>query len=235
RLEAEDRENIPSAILRSLEASLTRLQLQKIELLQLHNHIGITLGDRVAVTVEQVLGRGGVADTFDRLKAHGLIAASGITVAGDTKACLEVIRSSRFDAAQVYYNAINPSAAWTRVPHAWRGQDFCGVIAACFRENMGVLNIRVWAGGALASPQRPEGLFMMTSNTDLDNEMRCAAAIHKVLGDEYGTPAQAALRFVLGNRDITARVVGISELSQLEEALEATARGPLPSAAIAKL
>src|SRR5262245_8812168 len=123
RLETEDMESIPTAILRSLEASLTRLRLQKVELLQLHNHIGTTLGERVAVSVEQVLGRGGVADTFDKLKSHGLIQAAGITVAGDTQACLEVINSGRFDAAQVYYNMINPSAAWTRVPHAWKGQD----------------------------------------------------------------------------------------------------------------
>ncbi len=193
------------------------------------------MGGRAAVSVEQVLGRGGVADTFDKLKSHGLIQAAGITVAGDTKACLEVINSGRFDAAQVYYNMVNPSAAWTRVPHAWKGQDFCGVISACFRQNMGVLNIRVWAGGALASSRRPDGLFMMTSDTDLDNEMRCAAAIRQVLGDTYGTPAQTALRFVLGNRDITARVIGISEIVQLEQALEGAARGPLPSAAIAKL
>jgi len=235
RLEAEDMEIIPDAILRSLEASLTRLRVQRIELLQLHNHIGTAFGGRAPVTVEQVLGRGGIADTFDRIKSHGLIQATGLTVAGDTEACLEVIDSGRFDTAQVYYNAINPSAAWTRIPPDWRGQEFCGVISACFRQHMGVLNIRVWAGGPLASPVRPDGLFMMTSGTDLDNEMRCAAAIHKVLGDKYGTPAQTALRFVLGNRDITARVAGISEIRQLEEALDAIAQGPLPTPAITKL
>ena len=235
RLEPEDMDQIPSAILRSLEASLTRLRVPKIQLFQLHNHIGTTLGGRAPVSLEQVLGRGGIADTFDRLKSHGLVAATGFTVAGDTSECLEVINSGRFDAAQVYYNAINPSAAWSRVPHAWKGQEFCGVIAACFRQNMGVLNIRVWAGGTLASARRPDGLFMMTSGTDLDNEVRCAAAIRQVLGNSHGTPAQTALRFVLGNRDINARVVGISAIPQLEEAIEAVARGPLPSAAIAKL
>ena len=66
---------------------------------------------------------------------------------------------------------------------------------------MGVLNIRVWAGGVLASPERPDRLFVMTSDTDLANEVRCAAAVRAALGDDYGTPAQAALRFVLGNRD----------------------------------
>ena len=185
--------------------------------------------------MDQVLGRGGVADTFDRLKAQGLIQASGMTAAGDTKACLEVINSGRFDAAQVYYNAINPSAAWSRVPPAWKGQDFSGVIAACFRQNMGVLNIRVWAGGPLASAKRPEHLFMMTTVTDLDNEVRCAAAVRKVLGDEYGTPAQAALRFVLGNRDLSSRVVGHCRARATRRGARGGRQGPLPTAAVSKL
>ena len=100
---------------------------------------------------------------------------------------------------------------------------------------MGVLNIRVWAGGVLASPERPDRLFVMTTGTDLDNEMRCAAAVRTALGDDYGTPAQAALRFVLGNRDFATRVIGITEIAQLDEALEAVAQGPLPTAAISKL
>jgi L-galactose dehydrogenase/L-glyceraldehyde 3-phosphate reductase len=178
---------------------------------------------------------GAVADTFDRLKANGLILASGITAIGDTRACLEVIESGRFDAAQVYYNAINPSAAWSRTSPKWRGQDFCGLISACWRLNMGVLAIRVWAGGPLASTARPERLTIMTSDTDLDNEMRCAAAVRGALGARYGTPAQVALRFALGNRDLSSRVIGVAELSYLDEALAAVERGPLPPEAIAKL
>lgn len=235
RIEPEELGDIPGAIVRSLEGSLKRLQVSKIDLFQLHNHIGTTLGGRAPLSVEQVLGKNGVADIFDRIKAHGLIHAAGITVAGDTKACLEVINSGRFDAAQVYYNAINPSAAWTRVPPDWKGQNFSGVLAACFRQNMGVLNIRVLAGGALATPRPPDGLFMMTTGTDLDNEMRCGNAVRRALGDQYGTPAQTALRFVLGNRDIHSRVIGISELTQIDEALEAVRQGPLPSAALSKL
>jgi aryl-alcohol dehydrogenase-like predicted oxidoreductase len=98
-----------------------------------------------------------------------------------------------------------------------------------------MLAIRVMAGGPLASPRRPDKLAMMTSGTDLDNEVRCAAAVKAALGTSYGTPAQVALRFTLGNRDLSSRVVGISALSQLDEALAAVARGPLPPDAIAKL
>jgi L-glyceraldehyde 3-phosphate reductase len=236
RLEAEDLGDVAGAIERSLERSLRRLRCDRIALLQLHNHLGAGVGARLALQPAQVLGRGGVADTFDRLKQQGLIAAAGLTAAGDTEACLEVIDSGRFDTAQVYYNAINPSAAWPRLPADWRGgQSFCGVLAACSRQAMGVLNIRVWAGGVLASAARPARLFVMTAGTDADNEARCAAAIRATLDKAYGMPAQAALRFALGNQAFATRVIGITTIAQLDAALAALAQGPLPAAAISKL
>jgi aryl-alcohol dehydrogenase-like predicted oxidoreductase len=266
RIEAEDLGDIAGAIERSLEHSLRRLKSDRLTLLQLHNHLGEGVGARLALRPEQVLGRGGVADTFDRLRQQGLVRAVGLTVAGDGKACREVIDSGRFDTAQVYYNAINPSAAWQRLPAGWRGgQDFCGVLAACSRQAMGVLNIRIWAGGVLATAARPERLFVMTADTDADNEVRCAAAVRAALaseasgqrghsevrapdtrpeagssaraalGDGYGTPAQAALRFALGNKDFATRVIGITTVAQLEEALAALAQGPLPAAAMSRL
>ena len=64
---------------------------------------------------------------------------------------------------------------------------------------------------------------------------RCAAAVRGALGDTHGTPAQAALRFVLGNHDFATRVIGLTKIEQLGEALEALARGPLPTAAVSKL
>jgi D-threo-aldose 1-dehydrogenase len=236
RLEADDLNDIPGAIERSLVQSLERLRSEWVALFQLHNHLGQGVGERIALTPEQVLERGGVADTFDRLKEQGLIHAAGITAAGETDACLEVINSGRFDAAQVYYNVINPSAAWRRVPAGWKGgQNFCGLLAACFHQHMGVLNIRVFAGGVLANTERPERLFVMTADTDVDNEVRCAAAVRQALGKDFGTPAQMALRFVLGNRDLASRVIGITKIDQLDEAVEAVAQGPLPTAAISKL
>jgi aryl-alcohol dehydrogenase-like predicted oxidoreductase len=187
RLEADDMHDVAGAIERSLEQSLRRLQSDSLALFQLHNHLGHGVGERLALPPEQVLRRGGVADTFDRLKQQGLIRAGGITAAGDTAACLDVINSGRFDAAQIYYNAINPSAAWARVPAGWRGgQDFSGLVAACTHQDMGILNIRVWAGGVLANLQPPAKLFVMTSGTDMANEIRCAAAVRSMLGDDYG-------------------------------------------------
>jgi D-threo-aldose 1-dehydrogenase len=233
RLERADLSDISGAIRRSLEQSLKRLQSERVALLQLHNQIGTAVGERPPLSTRLVLSA--VADTFDRLKEEGLIRASGLSAVGSTDACLEVIETGRFDVAQIYYNAINPSAAWSRTTADWKGQEFCGITQACWRLNMGMMAIRVMAGGPLASPRRPEGLAMMTAGTDLDNEVRCAAAVRAALGVSHGTPAQMALRFTLGNRDLSTRVVGVTDLAQLDEALAAVERGPLPPEAIAKL
>jgi len=235
RLERDDMGDIAGAIELSLTQSLRRLRVDSVALFQLHNQLGEAVGGRPSLRPHDVLRKGGVADTFDRLKAQGLFHASGLTAAGDTSACIEVIDSGRFDTAQVYYNAINPSAVWTRAPAGWRAQDFSGIIAACRRHNMGMLNIRVFAGGPLARVQRPERLAVLISGTDLDNEVRCAAAVRCALGDAYGTPAQTALRFALANTDLSSRVIGVSMLTDLDEAFAALAQGPLPDVAVTKL
>lgn len=233
-LAPEDFSDIPGAIARSLEQSLQRLQLERIDLLQLHNHIGFTEVERT-ITPGRILGRGGVADALDALKAKGVIGACGITAAGDMQAVLEVIDSGRFDTAQVYYNMINPSAAWDRAPAAWKTDDFSGLMAACRRQGMGMMNIRVYAGGPLASARRHGREYIMIPGADLASEDRRAAAIWALLGDRYGTPAQAALRFALANANFACSVIGIADLAQLDEALAAAAMGPLPPEALAAL
>jgi L-galactose dehydrogenase/L-glyceraldehyde 3-phosphate reductase len=235
RIERDQMNDIPGAIERSLEQSLKRLNLDSVALFQLHNQLGNAVGDRPVLSPEQVLRSGGVADTFDRLKEQGLFQASGMTAAGETKAILDVIVSGRFDCAQVYYNAINPSAGWSRAPKNWRAQDFSGIMAACFRQNMGTLNIRVFAGGPLAVTKRPERLAVLTSGTDLDNEMRCANAVRSALGTAYGGPAQLALRFAVGNHDFSTRIIGVGDMRDLGEAAAAVEAGPLPGEAVDKL
>jgi L-galactose dehydrogenase/L-glyceraldehyde 3-phosphate reductase len=235
RIERDQMNDIPGASERSLTESLKRLDLERVALFQLHNQLGDAVGDRPVLSPEQVLGPNGVADTFDKLKDQNLFYASGMTAAGETAAVLEVIESARFDCAQVYYNAINPSAGWSRAHKNWRAQDFSGIMAACFRQNMGVLNIRVFAGGPLAKAARPERLAVLISGTDIDNEVRCAAAVRAALGTEYGSPAQIALRFVLGNHDVTSRIIGVGDVRDLDEALKAVEAGPLPPEAVDKL
>src|SRR5690349_3477525 len=151
-LDVENLGDIPAQIEKSLAASLARLKRKSVDLLQLHNRIGTRPGGRV-MTVEQVLGKNGVADGLDRLREKGLIRYLGITAIGEAPSVCEVIRSRRFDSAQVYYNLLNPSAGHA-MPRGWTGQNMGGVIEACRANNVAVMAIRIFAAGVIASDER---------------------------------------------------------------------------------
>src|SRR5262249_29564073 len=102
RIERDDMTDLRGAIERSLTESLKRLRTDRVALFQLHNQVGEAVGGRPGLPVEYVLGRGGVADIFTHLEEQGLVQSRGITAAGETRACLDVINSGRFDCAQVY-------------------------------------------------------------------------------------------------------------------------------------
>jgi D-threo-aldose 1-dehydrogenase len=226
-------DDLEGQVRRSLEASLARLGVDRVELFQLHNPLGAATSGR-QLAAREVLRPGGVADVFDKLRGEGHFGHHGVTALGETPAILEVLRSGRFDTAQVYHNMLNPSAA-RAVPLAWGGQDFGGVIEACRSRDIGVMNIRVLAGGALAADERHGREVVVTADADLDREQERARRISGRLGRGYGTRAQAAVRYALANGDIATIVVGLATLDQLDEALAAFEAGPLPEDAVAEI
>ena len=225
--------DIPGEIERSIHASLKRLRRESVDLLQLHNPVAArpVSGAVRMIGLDDALR---AADGLERMKSQGLTRFIGLTALGETPAVIHAIDSGRFDTAQVYYNMLNPSAA-RAMPSAWSGHDFSGVIAACKRHDVGIMNIRVLASGVLASDVRHGREVVITESADLDTEQRRAASVFKALGSSYGTRAQTAVRFALANPDLATVVVGLAELGHLEEALAAQAKGPLPAEAIARL
>ena len=172
------------------------------------------------------------------MKSQGLTRFIGLTALGETAAIVRAIESGRFDSAQVYYNMLNPSAARPRagsMPRGWTGQDFGGVIDACKRHDMAIMNIRVLAGGTLASDVRHGREVVVADAADLDTEQRRAAAAFGALGAVEDSRAQVALRFSLANPDLSCVVFGLAELGHLEEAIAAQSRGPLPAEALHRL
>ena len=226
-------DDIGGQIEASVEASLKRLRRDSVDLLQLHNPIGAATTDTV-LGLDRVVGPGGVADCLDRLREQGLTRFTGITALGDAASLCRVVDSGRFDTAQVYYNLLNPSAGQA-MPTAWSGHDFNGLIAACKARDVGVMNIRVFAAGVLATEVRTGREVMITDATVVSEEERRAGAVFEVLGDAYGTRAQTAIRFALANADISCVVLGLAELDHLEQAIAAAEMGPLPRDALERL
>ena len=232
-LDADNLNDVPAQIEERLRASLARLNRSSVDLLQLHNRIGSKAGGRM-MTAEQILGRNGVADGLDRLREKGLIRHKGITAIGEAAPICEVIRSGRFDSAQVYYNLLNPSAA-RRMPRAWTGHDFTGVIDACRAHGVAVMAIRIFGAGVIATDERHGRESILTANTSLPEEARKTRAVFEAIGTGEGTRAQVALRFVLSNPGVSCAIIGSAELHHIDEALKAAAMGPLPASTLARL
>ncbi len=231
RLDTARLGDIAGQVERSIHESLRRLGRDSVDVLLLHNAIAPAVTDD-AVAVEHVLGAGGAADALERMRAQGLARHIGFTALGDAAGCRRIVASGRFDAAQVYYNVLNPSAARGAMPARWGGQDFSGLIAACKAQGTAVMAIRVFAAGVLATDLRHGREVVVTGASDVPTEERRARTVFAALGDVYGTRAQAALRFVLADPDVSCAVFGLAQPEHLEEALAGAALGPLPQAAL---
>ena len=230
---SEDLSDIPGAIERSLNDSFERLGLTRIDLFQLHDFIGKDAGERT-LTPHQILGPNGVVEGLAKLKDAGLIRATGFTAKGESDALLEIANSGAFDSSQVFYNMLNPSAGQD-MPAAWEGQNFHGLIAACRKNGTGVMAVRVFAAGVLATDHRTGRESIQYENASISSEEARAHAVFKILEDRYGSRAQTAVRFCLAHPDIDVVNVGVYDIAQLDEAVKATEMGPLPDEAIQTL
>src|SRR5437667_109009 len=120
RLDAADLRDVRRAIGHSLDASLKRLGMERVDLLQLHNKL---FGERGAqpVSVADVVGE--VTPALQALTAQGKTRFWGITALGDSAALHRVLDTAPLDTAQVCYNLPNPSAG-VEVPPGFPAQDF---------------------------------------------------------------------------------------------------------------
>jgi aryl-alcohol dehydrogenase-like predicted oxidoreductase len=88
RLPSRDFGGIADAVAKSLEGSLVRLCLERVDIFHLHNAITETGGGE-ALSVRQVLGD--VVPAFERLRQQGKTRFLGLTAIGDTAALHQVI------------------------------------------------------------------------------------------------------------------------------------------------
>ena len=234
RLTVDDLSDIPTAVRRSVQQSLERLQLPRVTLLQLHNGISIQRGDiPTSITVEDVLGPGGVADAFDMLRNEGSASWFGITGTGHANCLRKVLRSGRFDTLQIPYHLANPSAGYPVPTHfsvrdSGPESDSGNVFADCVAGNLGVFAIRVYAGGALLE-QPPSEYTYRTQFFPLDlyqRDLRRAARIRSELPPRVDL-AQAALRFSITHPAVHCALIGFRSPEQIDQAAANASLGRL--------
>ena len=221
----------------SLEGSLTRLRLDRVDIFHLHNPI-TEAGGGSALSVRQMLDD--VVPAFERLRQQGKIRFLGITALGDTAALHQVIDARVFGSAQVVYNMFNPSAA-EQLPPNYPAQDYERLFDHTNAAGVGVVGIRVLAGGALSgSAERhpiagpaPEPIgSAMSYDADIDRARRLIPLVKEGFAASL---TEAATRFALSHPAMGTILVGMATPQQFEDALAAAEKGPLPQAALDRL
>jgi aryl-alcohol dehydrogenase-like predicted oxidoreductase len=228
---------IAATITTSLEGSLARLQLDRVDVFHLHNPITLE-GGGSGLSARQVLDD--VVPAFQRLRQQGKIRFLGISAIGDTAALHQVIDARVFDSAQVVYNMLNPSAG-EALPQNYPAQDYGRLFDHTLAAGVGVVGIRVLAGGALSgSPERhpiaspaPEPIgSAMSYDADIERARRLNAVVSEGFA---GSLTEAATRFALSHPAMGTILVGMATSQQFEDALAAVEKGPLPQAALDRL
>jgi aryl-alcohol dehydrogenase-like predicted oxidoreductase len=230
RLTEADLSDVTSSVRASLEASLKRLRLNHVTLLQLHNSITIERGDEpTSITPRDVLGQRGVLSAFEALRQAGLVRHFGLTGIGHPESLRTVVRSGAFDTIQIPYNVLNPSAGMP-MPERFREVNYGNVIETCADQSMGVFAIRVYAGGALLG-QAPSAHTLKTRFFPLDlyeRDSEQARRLEELLPAKIGIK-EAAVRYVLSHPAVNSAIVGFSEPAHVREAVDFLKAGPLPS------
>jgi aryl-alcohol dehydrogenase-like predicted oxidoreductase len=228
--------DIRAAVRASIAASLKRLRVKQVTLLQVHNSITSKRGDEpTSLTPRDVLEAGGLSEVFNELRDEGLVRFFGLTAIGQPGPLREVVESGQFHTIQVPYNLVNPSAG-REVPDNFQEADYGNVIEAADGQRMGVFAIRVYAGGVLAgNPPSRHSLTTKFFPIELfrRDELRVAKLREMQLGE--ADVKEMALRFVLSHPSVTSAIVGIGEPGHVDEAVRYLNAGPLPDAVLARL
>ncbi len=228
---------IAETVTKSLEDSLTRLCRDQVDIFHLHNAVTANGGGE-AISIRQVLDE--VVPAFERLRQQGKTRFLGLTCVGDTAAMCRAIDARVFDSAQVVYNMLNPSAG-TALPANYPAQDYGRLFDHTKAAGVGVIGIRVLAGGALSGsverhpiaspPPAPIGSAM-----SYDADVARARRLMPLVRDGFAASlTEAATRFAITQPAIGTILVGMATPEQFEHALAAIQKGPLPPAALQRL
>ncbi|WP_332686967.1 aldo/keto reductase [Devosia sp.] len=218
----------------SLEASLKAMRLQRVDMLLLHSEIrpddfqypaGQPPRDERSTSLS--LYREAVRPAFARLVQEGLIGHWGITGINHAAATIEALADEPSPAAvQAIANLLDSPGEMNGTGLAPRPRD---VIAAARAAGVGVMGVRAVQAGALTNAI--DRVEKSPTSADFDR-----AAPYRDLCRDWGEdPAIIAHRYALGISGVDTLVLGVKNVAELDQALEAERRGPLDTAQLAAI
>ncbi|RPE77976.1 MULTISPECIES: aldo/keto reductase [unclassified Frondihabitans] len=196
---------------RSLEESLSRLGLERIQVMHLH--------DPETIGFDAAMAADGPVAALVAMKEEGLVSSIGIS-GGPVGMLQQFVETDLFDALITHnrYTLVDRSAS--------------DLFDAATARNMGITNAAPYGGGILTGDPRFAGSYGYQPATP--EILRAVNGLQGVC-DSYGIPLQtAALQFSIREPRIHSTVVGVSSLPRLESAID-DATAALPEALWAEL
>lgn len=205
----------------SLENSLARMRLSRVDLFFLHNQI-IPDGsqDRYEGTSRGLFANQ-VISAFERLTANRRIGAWGITGIGLPDSILETVRAEPAPAAiQAIANLLDSPGGIKRFDGPAKPRE---IIAAAHRVGVGVMGIRAVQAGALT-----ERFDRNLPNGNPDAVDYDRAGPFRELAKSMGeSPAVLAHRYSLSMEGVATVVLGVKNRTELRQCVEAESLGKL--------
>lgn len=218
----------------SLEASLAAMRLARVDMFLLHSEIRPDDFDYPAGqppkderSTRLSLYREAVVPAFARLVDEGLIGSWGITGINHAAATIEALASGPLPAAvQAIANLLDSPGEMNGTGLPPRPRD---VIAAAKAQGVGVMGVRAVQAGALT--EAIDRLEKSRTSEDFDR-----AASYRALCRQWGEdPAIVAHRYALGIDGVDTLVLGVKNVAELQQALEAERRGLLEAGQLAAI
>ncbi|KQX38626.1 hypothetical protein ASD04_08165 [Devosia sp. Root436] len=218
----------------SLEASLTAMRLERVDMLLLHSEIrpddfeypaGQPPKDERSTSLS--LYREAVRPAFALLVSEGLIGHWGVTGINHAAATIDALSAGpRPAAVQAIANLLDSPGEMNGTGLAPRPRR---VIAAAQANGVGVMGVRAVQAGALTS-----GLDR-ADNSPTSDDFRRAAPFRALCAQWGEDPAIVAHRYALGIDGVDTLVLGVKNVAELDQALTAERQGPLDAEQVAAI
>jgi aryl-alcohol dehydrogenase-like predicted oxidoreductase len=228
----DERRDLAGAVRRSLEGSLKRLGLGRVDVFQLHNQIEPhePVSPR-RLTLQEVIGPGGVLPAMQRLKEEGLARSLGFTGIARHDVVRQLFADGRLETVQLVTNILC-SEGEMGAPGDAPFRNHLEMIRLAQEAGVGVFGIRPFAAGSLtAAIDRA-----LPADHPVARDFALAQQHLSFLGAETSSSlAFAAMRYALSLPGVSTVVTGAKNRAELAEAVAAAEAGPLPLALMERL
>jgi aryl-alcohol dehydrogenase-like predicted oxidoreductase len=246
-IRSRDLDDIAGHVVRSTEATLRRLQLDHLDILQIHNGpvkgaAPLDGGYYATLGIDHFMRPDGALEGLRQLLEAGKIRHAGFICRGnDIGPVKQLLDTGLFSMINVCYTMLNPTPGMVCPEGLKVDKDGGAVLNVARDAGCGAAIYSVLARGFLTDDS-VEGheRHSLARSTDAYGEQgaelqRQAAQVRFVARELGISLAQAAFRFVLGHAGVTTALGGFSSLAQLEELTLVSGMDAIPPELLSRL